>query len=240
MRPKHLLLLAAIGSAFLQDADMDYNDEDVTNFFDEGVVPMREAAKEALRPQAVVGPTNASSLQCSADQLTVRILEADRKLVIVGGGPAGFSAATYAARADLEPLVVARDFGQLEGTSTVDNYPGFPEGIDAVDMVQRFEKQATRFGAQIKWCGIERVDLTCRPFKVYCEDGEVMTSSAIIIATGASPRWLGAPGEKELLSKGVHTCATCDGYQYKDKHTLVVGGGDTAMEQALFLSLIHI
>ena len=99
-----------------------------------------------------------------------------------------------------------------------DNYPGFPEGIDAVDMVQRFEKQAKRFGAQIKWCGIERVDLTCRPFKVYCEDGEVMTSSAIIIATGASPRWLGAPGEKELLSKGVHTCATCDGYQYKDKH----------------------
>jgi NADPH-dependent 2,4-dienoyl-CoA reductase/sulfur reductase-like enzyme len=152
MGPKHLLLLAAIGSAFLQDADMDYNDEDVTNFFDEVVVPMREAAKEALRPQAVVGPTNASSLQCSADQLTVRILEADRKLVIVGGGPAGFSAATYAARADLEPLVVARDFGQLEGTSTVDNYPGFPEGIDAVDMVQRFEKQATRFGAQIKWC----------------------------------------------------------------------------------------
>ena len=238
MGPKHLLLLAAIGTAFLQDADMDYNDEDVTNFFDEVVVPMREAAKEALRPQAVVGPTNASSLQCSADQLTVRILEADRKLVIVGGGPAGFSAATYAARADLEPLVVARDFGQLEGTSTVDNYPGFPEGIDAVDMVQRFEKQATRFGAQIKWCGIERVDLTCRPFKVYCEDGEVMTSSAIIIATGASPRWLGAPGEKELLSKGVHTCATCDGYQYKDKHTLVVGGGDTAMEQALFLARV--
>ena len=151
MGPKHLLLLIA-AQAFLQDADMDYNDEDVTNFFDEVVVPMREAAKEALRPQAVVGPTNASSLQCSADQLTVRILEADRKLVIVGGGPAGFSAATYAARADLQPLVVARDFGQLEGTSTVDNYPGFPEGIDAVDMVQRFEKQATRFGAQIKWC----------------------------------------------------------------------------------------
>ena len=101
MGPKHLLLLAAVGSAFLQDADMDYNDEDVTNFFDEVVVPMREAAKEALRPQAVVGPTNASSLQCSADQLTVRILEADRKLVIVGGGPAGSSAARQLVDEDL-------------------------------------------------------------------------------------------------------------------------------------------
>ena len=241
---RQLLLLAALAacaSAFMEENedDMDYlEDPSVTNFFDEVVVPMREAAREALRPQAVVGPANATSLQCSADQLTVRILEADRKLVIVGGGPAGMAAATYAARAELQPLVVARDGGQLESTDWVDNYPGFPEGIDAVEMVQRFEKQATRFGAEVKWCGIERVDLKCRPFKVYCEDGEVMTSSAIIIATGASPRWLGAPGERELLSKGVHTCATCDGYQYKDRHTLVVGGGDTAMEQALFLARV--
>jgi len=241
MLSKQLLLIAACASAFLQENedDMDYlEDPSVTNFFDEVVVPMREAAREALRPQATIGQANASSLQCSADQLTVRILEADRKLVIVGGGPAGMAAATYAARAELQPLVVARDGGQLEGTDWVDNYPGFPEGIDAVEMVQRFEKQATRFGAEVMWCGIERVDLKCRPFKVYCEDGEVMTSSAIIIATGASPRWLGAPGERELLSKGVHTCATCDGYQYKERHTLVVGGGDTAMEQALFLARV--
>ena len=93
----------------------------------------------------------------------------------------------------------------------------------------RFEKQAKRFGAQIKWCGIERVDLTCRPFKVYCEDGEVMTSSAIIIATGASPRWLGAPGEYEYRGRGVSSCATCDGFAYAGKRVLVIGGGIVAI-----------
>jgi len=175
---------------------------------------------------------------CSADQLTVRILNADRRLTIIGGGPAGLSAAVYAARAEMSPLVVARDGGQLEGTSKVDNYPGFDEGVDAVDLVQRLERQAKRFGAEHKACGIERVDLTCRPFKVYCEDGQVLTSSSVIVATGASPKWLGVPGERELLSKGVHTCATCDGYFYKDRHTVVVGGGDTAMEQALFLARV--
>lgn len=119
---RQLLLLAALAacaSAFMEENedDMDYlEDPSVTNFFDEVAVPMREAAREALRPQAVVGPANATSLQCSADQLTVRILEADRKLVIVGGGPAGMAAATYAARAELQPLVVARDGGQLEST----------------------------------------------------------------------------------------------------------------------------
>jgi len=103
-------------------------------------------------------------------------------------------------------------------------------------MILRLNKQAERFGAEFKACDIVNVDVGCRPFKVVCADGEVLTSSALIIATGASARWLGAKGELEYLSNGVHTCATCDGFLYKDKHAAVIGGGDTAMEQALFLA----
>jgi len=146
--------------------------------------------------------------------------------VIVGGGPAGLSAAVYAARAGMAPLVVARDGGQLEGTSWVHNYPGFDEGVEAIDLIQRLERQAKLFGADYKSCWVEKVDLTCRPFKLYCEDGEIITSSSLVVATGASPKWLGVPGERKLLSKGVHTCATCDGYFYKNRHAVVVGGGE--------------
>lgn len=226
-----------------KDADLEYDypavDNAYADFFDRVVIPARDAVKATLDEPITVTAANASEIAshtCSADAVTVRILEADRKLVIVGGGPAGLSAAVYAARAGMSPLVVARDGGQLEGTSSVHNYPGFDEGVDAVDLIQRLERQATRFGAEHKNCGIEKVDLTCRPFKVYCEDGEIITSSSLVVATGASPKWTGAPGERELLSKGVHTCATCDGFFYRERHAVVVGGGDTAMEQALFLA----
>ena len=162
--------------------------------------------------------------------------EADHRLIIVGGGPAGLSAAIYAARAEMEPLVIARDGGQLESTSTVDNYPGFEDGIDAVEMVQHLSQQATRFGARFQECEVESVETSCRPFRVSCGGGETLTSSALVVATGARAKWLGVEGEQEYLSRGVHTCATCDGYFYKHKHAAVVGGGDTAMEQALFLA----
>ena len=225
-----------------QDVDLAADEERVyETFFDSVVIPARDAVKEKLAEPITVGASNASeiaNLECAADALTTRIVKADRKIVIVGGGPAGLSAAVYAARADMAPLIVARDGGQLEGTSSVHNYPGFEDGVDAVELIQRLEKQAARFGADYKHCGIERVDLSCRPFKIYCEDGEVFTTSALVVATGASPRWLGAPGERELLSRGVHTCATCDGYFYRDRDVVVVGGGDTAMEQALFLARI--
>lgn len=209
------------------------------DFFDQVVIPAHD--KSSLDTQISVGMENASIVaaqQCSSESWTVRVLQADRKLVILGGGPAGLSAAVYAARADLQPLVLASDGGQLESTSVVDNYPGFEEGVDAVELVSKFEKQARRFGAEIKACGAKAVDLDCRPFKVHCEDGEVVTSSALIVATGASPRWLHVPGEAYFLARGVHTCATCDGYFYRERHAAVVGGGDTAMEQALFLARI--
>lgn len=204
-------------------------------YFDSYVIPAQDARRE---PQITVSAENASLVEHCESDLSVRILDADRKLVIVGGGPAGLSAAVYASRADLQPLVIARDGGQLEATSAVDNYPGFDDGVDAIDLLQRLEKQAVKFGAQIKSCGLRAVDLTCRPFKATCDDGEMITSSALIVATGASPRWLEVPGEKQFLAKGVHTCATCDGYFYKDRDVAVVGGGDTAMEQALFLARI--
>uniref|UniRef100_A0A7S4VZP3 FAD/NAD(P)-binding domain-containing protein n=1 Tax=Ditylum brightwellii TaxID=49249 RepID=A0A7S4VZP3_9STRA len=229
----------------IDDVPTEEKDEEnmYATFFDRVVIPARESVRRnALGEAITVSESDAATIksgaagQCSEDALTVRILEADRKLVIVGGGPAGLSAAVYAARAGLSPLIIARDGGQLEGTSDVHNYPGFDEGVDAVDLIQRLERQAERFGADRKECGVRDVDLTCRPFKVYCEDGEVITSSAVVIATGASPRWIGAEGEQELISKGVHTCATCDGYFYRGKHAVVIGGGDTAMEQALFLA----
>lgn len=215
-------------------------------FFDKVIIPsMDQFALDSLDggDSVEVSASTAASLggSCAADALTVRILEADRKILILGGGPAGLSAAIYAARADMAPLILARDGGQLESTSIIDNYPGFEDGTDAVQMLQKLEKQAARFGADTKYCDVTRVDLSCRPFKVYCSDNgerkkEVITSSALVIATGAEAKWLGVKGEQKYLSKGVHTCATCDGFFYKDKDVTVIGGGDTAMEQALFLA----
>ena len=232
-----MLLLLLPPATPEQPAD-DLAQDRFASFFDTVVIPARQQQLIDLDPRVDVSSETASELQeCSLDSQTVRLLrEADHRLIILGGGPAGLSAAIYAARAEMEPLVIARDGGQLESTSTVDNYPGFEDGIDAVEMVQRLSQQATRFGARFQECEVESVETSCRPFRVTCSGGETLTSSALVVATGARAKWLGVEGEQEYLSRGVHTCATCDGYFYKHKHAAVVGGGDTAMEQALFLA----
>ncbi|MFO0682162.1 MAG: thioredoxin-disulfide reductase [Sandaracinus sp.] len=165
-----------------------------------------------------------------------------RNVVIIGSGPAGLTAAIYAARANLKPVCVEGFSvggiagGQLMITSTVENYPGFPEGITGPDLMAKWKAQAERFGTEIVSSDVVKVDFSKRPYKVVCEDGKEIFSNAVIISTGAKAKWLHVPGEKELESKGVSACATCDGYFFRNQDVCVVGGGDTAMEEALYLA----
>ncbi|RLA64751.1 MAG: thioredoxin-disulfide reductase [Epsilonproteobacteria bacterium] len=161
-----------------------------------------------------------------------------RDIVIIGSGPAGHTAALYTSRASLKPLVFEghEPGGQLTTTTEVENFPGFPEGIQGPELMERMKKQAQRFGTEYVQTTVTSVDLSKRPFKVVCENNTELLANTLIISSGASAKYLGIPNEKELIGRGVSACATCDGFFFKDRVVHVVGGGDTAMEEANFLS----
>lgn len=158
--------------------------------------------------------------------------------IIIGSGPAGYTAAIYAARANMNPVLYTgpEPGGQLTITNDVENYPGYPEGILGPEMMEDFKKQAERFGTEIHYEMISKVDFTGPVHKLWTDSGEELHAHAVIVATGASAKWLGIPSEAKLMNKGVSACAVCDGFFFRGKEVAVVGGGDTAAEEATYLS----
>ena len=157
------------------------------------------------------------------------------KVIILGSGPAGLTAAIYNGRAGLEPLVISgyEPGGQLTQTTDVENFPGFPEGVMGPEMMNLFRKQAERFGTAFKTGAVTRVDLEARPFRLWVDEVSEVTCDALIISTGASAKWLGLESEEKFKGFGVSACATCDGFFYRGEEIVVVGGGNTAVEEAL-------
>ena len=160
------------------------------------------------------------------------------RCLIIGSGPAGYTAAIYASRADLKPILYQgnQPGGQLTITTEVDNFPGYPNGVNGPEMMEDLKKQAERFGTDVRWGTIEAVDFSHHPFQCKADDGKTIEAETVIVATGASAKWLGIPSEQEYMGAGVSGCATCDGYFYRGKIVAVVGGGDTACEEATYLS----
>ena len=185
---------------------------------------------EAADATAVPAPGGPSTVESGEGRV-------DSKLVIVGSGPAGLTAAIYAARANLEPIVIAGSApgGQLMLTSDVENYPGFPDGVQGPELMAKFRAQAERFGAKLIDVDIDRVDFSERPFRIWAR-GTEYRGQAVVVATGASALWLGLDSETRLRGRGVSACATCDGFFFKDREIAVVGGGDTAFEEATYLT----
>jgi thioredoxin reductase (NADPH) len=161
-----------------------------------------------------------------------------REVIIIGSGPAGFTAGIYTARANLKPIMIAgnSDGGQLMITTDVDNFPGFPDGIMGPTLIQNMKQQAERFGTQIINADVTKVDFSQRPFTIHTDQGKTYKTKSVIIATGARARLLDLPSIERFMGYGVSACATCDGFFFKDKHVIIVGGGDSAMEEALFLT----